>query len=167
MTAADPGLLRGVREHVAPLLRTYPRVRVWWPGCGDGAGVCGLAAVLHEEGLLPRATLYATDEDEGRLSEARERLAPRPDLREHISLAHYNLATDASFNEFHLIVCRDVLGGLDEAGQGRALGLFHESLCRLGVLALGPEDAAVLARHPLAADYDAIGGDGALRRRVR
>ena len=41
----------------------------------------------------------------------------RPGLLRRASFAVHNLVTDASFNEFHLISCRNVLMYLDEAAQ--------------------------------------------------
>jgi chemotaxis protein methyltransferase CheR len=58
-------------------------------------------------------------------------------LRSRIYFAQYNIATDASFNEFQLIVCRGLLSSLEEWLRRRALRLFRDSLCRNGFLALG------------------------------
>ena len=57
----DPGYFRVLREQVAPVLSTYPSLRLWVAGCSRGEEVWSLAILLHEEGLLERATLYATD----------------------------------------------------------------------------------------------------------
>ena len=57
----DPGYYRGLRECVMPLLRTYPSLRVWVAGCSTGEEVYSLAILLHEQGLLDRTLIYATD----------------------------------------------------------------------------------------------------------
>ena len=57
----DPPYFRALREKVAPLLRTYPSLKVWVPGCSTGEEVYSLAILLREEGLLPRTIIYATD----------------------------------------------------------------------------------------------------------
>ena len=62
-------------------------------------------------------------------------------LRENIVFAQHNLASDRSFNEFHLIVCRNVLIYFASPLQERVHELFHESLVRLGVLALGHKES--------------------------
>ena len=49
--------------------------------------------------------------------------------------AQHNLATDAGFNEFHLILSRDL--GLTASVRDRVHELFFHSLVRFGVLALG------------------------------
>jgi chemotaxis protein methyltransferase CheR len=57
----DPSYFRGLREHVVPILRTYPSLKVWVAGCSTGEEVYSLAILLREEGLLSRTLIYATD----------------------------------------------------------------------------------------------------------
>jgi chemotaxis protein methyltransferase CheR len=57
----DPSYYRSLREKVVPLLRTYPSLKIWVAGCSTGEEVYSLAILLHEEGLLPRTLIYATD----------------------------------------------------------------------------------------------------------
>lgn len=57
----DPGYYRAVREQVVPVLRTYPSLKLWVAGCATGEEAYSLAIVLHEEGLLERSQIYATD----------------------------------------------------------------------------------------------------------
>ena len=57
----DPSYYRVLRERVAPLLRTYPSLRIWVAGCSTGEEVYSLAILLREEGLLERTLIYATD----------------------------------------------------------------------------------------------------------
>jgi len=62
-------------------------------------------------------------------------------LCENISFADHSLATDSVFSETHLICCRNVMIYFNPALQERALGLFHESLCHRGFLALGSKES--------------------------
>jgi len=62
-------------------------------------------------------------------------------LRNNIVFSPHNLATDKSFNEFQLIVCRNVLIYFNHHLQDRVLNLFHESLCHLGFLGLGSKES--------------------------
>jgi chemotaxis protein methyltransferase CheR len=62
------------------------------------------------------------------------------ELVRNVVWAQHNLATDGSFNEFHLILCRNVLIYFGRELQDRVLGLFDESLARRGVLALGRKE---------------------------
>jgi chemotaxis protein methyltransferase CheR len=57
----DPGYFKTLREEVAPVLKTYPSVRLWVAGCSTGEEVWSLLILLSEEGLLDRALVYATD----------------------------------------------------------------------------------------------------------
>jgi chemotaxis protein methyltransferase CheR len=57
----DPKYFRSLREHVVPLLRTYPSLKVWVAGCSTGEEAYSLAILLREEGLLARTLIYATD----------------------------------------------------------------------------------------------------------
>jgi chemotaxis protein methyltransferase CheR len=59
-----------------------------------------------------------------------------PQLRSRISWAQYNLVTDASFNEFNLVVCRRSLPDFGPLLRQRVLQLFHASLAPFGVLGL-------------------------------
>jgi chemotaxis protein methyltransferase CheR len=62
------------------------------------------------------------------------------DLSERMVFSQHNLVSDRSFNEFDLILCRNVLIYFDKDLQERALALFDDSLARLGYLALGTKE---------------------------
>ena len=68
-----------------------------------------------------------------------------PALLRDVVFAQHNLATDRSFNEFHVVICRNVLIYFGRELQDRVLRLFDESLPRRGVLALGPQGDAARA----------------------
>lgn len=55
-------------------------------------------------------------------------------------IATHNLVSDRSFNEFQLILCRNVLIYFDRDLQNTALRLFDDSLDKLGFLALGAKE---------------------------
>ncbi len=63
------------------------------------------------------------------------------DLMRNIVFARHNLATDQSFNEFNVILCRNVLIYFDKSLQSRAHRLFHDSLATFGVLVLGSRES--------------------------
>ena len=58
---SDPGFYAAFRTTVIPILKTYPSIQIWQPACSTGEEVYALAILLHEEGLFPRARIYATD----------------------------------------------------------------------------------------------------------
>lgn len=66
----DPSYFLAIRTHVVPLLRTYPSVKIWVAGCSTGEEAYSLAILMHEEGLLDRALIYATDINPRTLREA-------------------------------------------------------------------------------------------------
>jgi chemotaxis protein methyltransferase CheR len=64
----------------------------------------------------------------------------RPELNRHMVFAQHNLVTDGSFNEFNVILCRNVLIYFNKTLQDRVQKLFHESLVMFGILALGRQE---------------------------
>lgn len=66
----DPDYFRLMRQQVVPELATYPSLKLWVAGCSRGEEVWSLAVLLHEEGLLERSIIYATDIDAGALQQA-------------------------------------------------------------------------------------------------
>ena len=64
-----------------------------------------------------------------------------PALAERMIFSSHNLAADASFNEFQLILCRNVLIYFERDLQARVLQLFDRSLDSLGFLALGSKES--------------------------
>ena len=169
----DPTFHVAFREHVVPLLRTYPFIRIWNAGCSTGEETYSLAILLQEEGLYERARIYATDFNSEVLSRARagelpldrmqeytqnyqhaggtrdfsayysvERGVAKLDegLSEHVVFAQHNLASDRSFNEFNVVLCRNVLIYFGRELQKRVHRLFYDSLARFGVLGLGQKE---------------------------
>lgn len=58
-------------------------------------------------------------------------------LKKNIVWSQHNLVTDGSFNEFHVILCRNVLIYFDQVLQARVHHLLYESLINFGMLGLG------------------------------
>ncbi len=191
-------LMRCLREEVVPVFRTYPSVRIWMVGCATGEEVYSLAIVLQEEGLLGRASIYATDLDDSALAVARAGAYPLdavrayeeryeasggrgklPDhydvsgrtarfhrsLQTNVTWARHNLVSDTSFNDFHLIVCANVLIYFRPSLQERAHRLFVDSLVRLGFLALGKGESLIFS--PESSRYKQVRDGVSLFRKVR
>jgi chemotaxis protein methyltransferase CheR len=74
-------------------------------------------------------------------------------LRSRITWAQYNLVTDASFNEFQLIICQRALRDFGPMLRQRVIRLFHDSLSLFGVLGL---DREIPDGDELAASYQAV-----------
>ncbi len=79
------------------------------------------------------------------------------ELRDRLVFSSHNLVTDASFNSFHLILCRNVLIYFNTALQAKVLTLFDNSLETLGYLALGSKET--LRFSPLAPNYSQVGNE--------
>jgi chemotaxis protein methyltransferase CheR len=62
------------------------------------------------------------------------------ELKSKIIFSTHNLVSDHSFNEFQLILCRNVLIYFDRDLQHKVLNLFDDSLEELGYLALGTKE---------------------------
>jgi chemotaxis protein methyltransferase CheR len=57
----DPGYFLALRNHVLPVLQTYPSIKVWVAGCSTGEELWSLKILFDEAGLTERTLFYATD----------------------------------------------------------------------------------------------------------
>jgi chemotaxis protein methyltransferase CheR len=78
------------------------------------------------------STYYTADGDSARFA---------PELLEQVVFAQHNLVSDAPFNEFNVIVCRNVMIYFGKKLQDRVHELFYESLDPFGILALGHKES--------------------------
>lgn len=136
----------------------HERVRLYATDASEVALARARAGDYDADTMAAAAGAYAASGGRASLGEyytLRDgRAEMRPVLRERIVFAQHNLATDASFKEFHLVVCRDVCLAFQPVLARRALGLIDESLCRLGFLALGRGES--LRHHPRAEAYEEV-----------
>jgi chemotaxis protein methyltransferase CheR len=194
----DPTFYLAFRHTVVPILRTYPFIRIWSAGCSTGEETYSLAILLHEEGLLGRTRIYATDINEAVLVRAKDGVFPLDKMQgytenyqaaggtrafseyyvagyegarfnraltDNIVFSRHNLVSDRSFNEFHAIICRNVMIYFDAPLQDKVHDLFAASLVRLGVLALGQKESIALTSH--AGDYEDLDHAERIFRKVR
>jgi chemotaxis protein methyltransferase CheR len=89
----------------------------------------------------------------------------KPVLREQIVFAGHNLATDGSFNEFHVIVARNIITHFNRTLAYRAHQVIFESLVRLGYLGLSAKESLRYTPHQRA--YEEIEGTERFYRRLR
>ena len=71
----------------------------------------------------------------------------RPALKEKILFFQHSLLNTGVFNEFHLILCRNVLIYFDQTLQNMVLDLFSRSLDTSGFLVLGESES--IASYPI------------------
>ena len=89
----------------------------------------------------------------------------RPSLRENVVFAQHNLVTDASFNQFNVIFCRNVLIYFNNTLQDKVQNLFLESLENFGILGLGKKETI---RYTSVVDnYEVLDEEERIYRRVR
>jgi chemotaxis protein methyltransferase CheR len=69
------------------------------------------------------------------------------DLLDQVVFAQHNLVSDAPFNEFNVIVCRNVMIYFGKKLQDRVHELFYESLDPFGILALGHKESIKFTRY--------------------
>ena len=67
-------------------------------------------------------------------------------LKQNVVFSPHNLVADKSFNEFQLIVCRNVLMYFNQDLQDNVVSLFHESLCSFGFLGLGDKESLLFSK---------------------
>jgi chemotaxis protein methyltransferase CheR len=102
-------------------------------GVYDVQRIAGFTANHHRSGARDSLSEYYTA--------AYGRAVFDKSLRDHIVFSDHSLATDSVFAEVQLVSCRNVLIYFNRALQDRALGLFHDALCRGGFLGIGSKES--------------------------
>jgi chemotaxis protein methyltransferase CheR len=74
-----------------------------------------------------------------------DRAVMNAEIRSNVVFCEHHLATDDVFNEFQVIVARNIFPLFNPWLQGRVHSLFFKSLSRFGLLCLGPTDALGIA----------------------
>jgi chemotaxis protein methyltransferase CheR len=146
----------------------YDRCRIYATDINEavlrraGEGIFPLASMkeyarnhLKAGGTLPLSEYYTAAYDHAIF---------RASLRENIVFSQHNLATDRSINEFHLIVCRNVLIYFTKPLHDRVHRLFYESLVHLGYLGLGSKEAIQFTPHDEA--YEVVDRRSKIYRRI-
>jgi len=88
-----------------------------------------------------------------------------PELMKNIVFAQHNLVTDGSFNEFHVIFCRNVMIYFNRELQNRVHVILYQSLIHLGILCLGEKENLHFTPHEN--DYTAVNDQKCLYRKTR
>lgn len=135
----DPSFYCAFREHVVPVLRTYPFIRIWHAGCSTGEEVYSMAILLQEEGLYDRSRIYATDINEVVLHTAKSGIYPLDKMQEYSqnylraegkgSLSDYYTARYDSVI-FNSQLIRNVVFSQHNLVTDRSFAEFHVILCR-------------------------------------
>ncbi len=86
----DPYVYESIQKFVIPTLKTYPYIKIWHAGCSTGEEVYSMAILLHEEGLLSKTHIYATDINIHALDVGKEGIYPSEQMK--IYAKNYQLA---------------------------------------------------------------------------
>lgn len=135
----DPLFYRALRREVVPLLKTYPFIKVWSAGCATGEEIYSLAVLLKEEGLLEKATIFATDINDDSLTRAKKGIYPLKQVREYTE----NFQATGSLHSFsryyhadqeHIVMDRELRERITFANHNlvsdHVFGEMHLILCR-------------------------------------
>jgi chemotaxis protein methyltransferase CheR len=95
---------------------------------------------------------------------AYDRAIFKSSLKDNVVFAQHNLAGDASFNEFHVILCRNVMIYFNSQLQADVHRLLYASLVVFGILGLGAKETLKFSPHEHA--YEEIDKAAKLYRRV-
>jgi chemotaxis protein methyltransferase CheR len=89
----------------------------------------------------------------------------RQALRRNAIFSQHNLVCDGAFNEFHLILCRNVMIYFGRELRERVHELLYESLSKFGILSIGTKESLRLT--PFEDRFEEMGSDLRIYRRVR
>ena len=95
---------------------------------------------------------------------AYDRVILKSSLRENVVFAQHNLASDSSFNEFQVILCRNVMIYFNSQLQAHVHHLLHESLVMFGILGMGAKETLRFSPHEH--EYEEIDHASRLYRRI-
>ena len=147
----------------------YDRCRIY------ATDMNGVALAKASEGILPLALMqeysssYLQAGGKGSLSDyhtARYHSAILdPRLLRNVTFAQHNLVTDSSFNDFHAILCRNVMIYFNRPLQRRVQQLIYDSLAMSGVLGLGSKESIQFGPH--AADFAPLDARERLYQKVK
>lgn len=88
----------------------------------------------------------------------------RPSLHQNIVFSQHNLVSDGAFNEFNVVLCRNVMIYFNRALQERTHRLLHGSLSMFGILGLGAKESMQFL--PLQHAYEQLEPGEKLYRRI-
>lgn len=124
----------------------YPRCRLYATDLNEIALKQARDGIFPVDGMKEYAENYALAGGKASLSDyytaaGYDHVIFRQSLRQNMVFSHHNLATDGSFNEFNVILCRNVMIYFNQGLQSRVHSLFYESLRHFGILALGHKES--------------------------
>ena len=77
----------------------------------------------------------------GYYTAAYDHVIMRPSLRDQVVFSQHNLVSDGVFNEFNVILCRNVMIYFNRPLQERVHDLFSRSFAKFGILGIGSHES--------------------------
>ncbi len=96
----NPDFYQAIIEKVVPYLKTFPYFKTWHAGCATGEEVYSFAIILKEEGLLDRATIFATDFNELAINKAKQGIYSIKDVKD-FTVNYQAAGGKCSFSEYY------------------------------------------------------------------
>jgi chemotaxis protein methyltransferase CheR len=147
----------------------YPRCRIYATDASEAVLRAAKRGIFPASAMREYTENYMKGGGKGAFSEyytaMYEGAVFRSHLQENVVFAQHNLATDSSFNEFNVILCRNVMIYFNEKLQERVQRLIYGSLDHLGVLALGRKESLRFTPHEEC--YEELERDEKIFRKVR
>ena len=147
----------------------YQRSRIYATDLNENNLAIARSGAYPLERVHAAESAYSNSGGRGRVSDfytvAGHSAQFRRDFQRNITWARHNLVTDGSFNEFHLILCANVLIYFKPALQERAHRLFYSSLIRSGYLALGQRESLIFC--PDGSRYEQVRDEVSVFHKVR
>jgi chemotaxis protein methyltransferase CheR len=147
----------------------YQRSRIYATDLNDAGLAIARTGAYPLDGVKADEAAYIRSGGPGKISDfysvSGKTARFRRDLQRNVTWARHNLVTDGSFNEFHLILCANVLIYFKPALQERAHRLFYDSLIRSGYLTLGQREALTFC--PESSRYEQVRTGVSLFHKVR
>jgi len=156
------------------------RVKIWSAGCAKGEEPYSLAILAEEIGCGKRVEVYATDIDNGSLTEAREgiydvrRVRNVPDnilkkyfdfdghgnyvlkdfIKKKVIFKKHDLINDFPLPETNIVVCRNVFIYFTKPLQETILNKFYTSLKNGGYLIIGKAETILTEARLIFENFD-------------
>jgi chemotaxis protein methyltransferase CheR len=147
----------------------YERSRIYATDLNEDSLVIARTGSYPMARMLAGESGYAHSGGRGRISDFYSIVGGNArfnrELQRNVTWARHNLVSDSSFNEFHLILCANVMIYFRPSLQERAHRLFYDSLVRSGYLALGQQESLVFC--PESSRYEQLRGGVNLFHKIR
>lgn len=135
----DAFVFKKIVEEVFPILETYPRIKIWHPGCSTGEELYSLAILLSERGLLRNTIQYGTDLNTDVITAAKEGIYAASDMKEY-SKAYVAAGGSGSLSDYISIrygkakmlspLKKNMVFSQHDLVKGSSFGTFHMIVCR-------------------------------------